>query len=54
MAFKMPQELKTFNDNTAHTLLAAHIYFKKMMDIEEAPYGVGQPFGQETALAWTA
>ena len=23
------------------------------MGIEETPYGVCQPFGQETALAWT-
>ncbi|CAO2609883.1 hypothetical protein LEMLEM_LOCUS14410 [Lemmus lemmus] len=37
-----------------HLLLAAPIYFKRKMDIEEDPYGVCQPFGQETALAWTA
>ena len=35
-------------------LLAALVYFKRMVGIEEAPYGVDWPFGQETALVWTA
>ncbi|CAO2587393.1 hypothetical protein LEMLEM_LOCUS4471 [Lemmus lemmus] len=33
-------EFRTFHGNEAHLLLAAPIYFKKMMGIEEAPYGV--------------
>ena len=35
------KELKTFYDNTTQVLLAAPSYFKRMMDTEEAAYGVG-------------
>ncbi|CAO2582200.1 hypothetical protein LEMLEM_LOCUS2224 [Lemmus lemmus] len=45
---------RAFHDNETHLLLAAPISFKRKMGIEEDPYGVCQPFGQETALAWTA
>ncbi|KAK7796752.1 hypothetical protein U0070_015137 [Myodes glareolus] len=35
------QENRTFHDNETRLLLAAPIYFKRKMGIEEAPYGVG-------------
>ena len=33
--------LRLFHDSKTHLLLAAQIYFKRKMGIEDTPYGVG-------------
>ena len=50
MAFKMFYDRKTFHDNETQLLLAAPIFFKRMMGIEEDPDGVCWNLGKKLLL----